>query len=288
MPGYHLPYFAAEVQDLYQAHGLEVEIVYPEPGPENIKAVAAGRYDLCLTSVAHFLRAVTEEPGLAARFVFMVARHTHMAVLGAQSTSKGIELSDLDGASYLGDRSSPFAREYLHLVERIGIGQPSFIELPYGEIKESLASGKGDFTADYLDLLPDYQAPARERDGRVTAIPFHTAGIDIYGSGLVAGVSQLETRPQVIQAAVAAIQAALEQARKDPLPGARALVERFPDAGLQRTLDSWRASEELIFLDDGHPAGTMDPRKWHRTIEHHAHVHETTHVPSETVYSALV
>ncbi|MDQ3618755.1 MAG: ABC transporter substrate-binding protein [Actinomycetota bacterium] len=288
MPGYHLPYFAADVEGIYEAHGLDVEVVYPEPGPENIKAVAAGRYDLCLTSVAHFLRAVTEEPNLEARFVLMVARHTHMAVLCAQDASKSSALGDLDGASYLGDRASPFTREYLHLAERIGIKQPSLIEVPYGDVKEALARGRGDVTADYLDLLPDYQAPARERDRQVKALPFHAAGIDVYGSGLVAGVSQLETRPQVVQATVAAIRAALEQARRDPLPGARALVQRFPDAGLQRTLDSWRASEELIFLDDGRPAGTMDPAKWYTTIEHHARVHGTARVPSATVYSAIV
>jgi ABC-type nitrate/sulfonate/bicarbonate transport system substrate-binding protein len=62
MPGYHLPCFAGAVTEIYARHGLEVEIIDPEPGPDNVRAVAEGRYDVCLTSVAHFLRAKARRP----------------------------------------------------------------------------------------------------------------------------------------------------------------------------------------------------------------------------------
>src|SRR5919204_591688 len=91
MPGYHLPYFTAAANGLYAAHGLDVEIVDPEPGPENTRAVALGTYDACLTSVAYFLRAKAADPALPAKFVFMVARRTHMAAFcaGDRPTAAG-------------------------------------------------------------------------------------------------------------------------------------------------------------------------------------------------------
>jgi len=46
MPGYHLPCFAGLTQGIFRRHGLDVQIIDPDPGPDNILAVDAGRYDL--------------------------------------------------------------------------------------------------------------------------------------------------------------------------------------------------------------------------------------------------
>src|SRR5919202_3264113 len=101
MPGYHLPLFAAAATGIWQEHGLEVELVDPYSGPANARAAAMGRYDACLTSVAHFLRAKAEEPEVEARFVTMVAHDTHMAVFARRQS--GIRaFDDLEGASVLG------------------------------------------------------------------------------------------------------------------------------------------------------------------------------------------
>ncbi|MFN2489503.1 MAG: ABC transporter substrate-binding protein [Actinomycetota bacterium] len=292
MPGYHLPYFTAAAKNTYTRHGLEVEIVYPEPGPDNIRAVAQGRYDVCLTSVAHFLRALSEDEGIGARFVFMIARHTHMGVLFARGRpilQRGpIEgFSDLEGASFLGDPQSPFTREYLHLVDVLGYSNTPVVDVPYGEVKEALAAGKGDVTADFVDLLPDYRAAAAGRNLDITALAFHEAGIDIYGSGLVAGTGLIGSRPEIVGATIAAIEEALEESRRDPTEGVEALVERFPEAGADRTLAGWRAGEALIFVEDGRPLGSMDPDKWTRTIDYHAAVHGTARTTADSVFVDL-
>ncbi|MBA2366396.1 MAG: ABC transporter substrate-binding protein [Actinobacteria bacterium] len=291
MPGYHLPYFTADAMGIFRDHGLEVEIVHPEPGPENIEAVAAGRYDFCLTSVTHFLRATTGDPGIGARFVFMVARHTHMGVFYAQdrpaSHGRLIQtFSDLEGASFIGNSDSPFAREYLQLLKTIGVTAAPLVEMPYGEVAEGLAMGKGDVTADYVDLGPDYQARGMANGDEITALPFHEAGIDTYGSGLVAGTRLIESRPDLVRAVIAVVQEALEATRHDPSRGVGALLEAYPEAGFDRTLASWKASEPLIFLDDGRAAGEIDPDKWRRTAAHHMDVHATTFVEPESVYVA--
>lgn len=292
MPGYHLPYFTAAARDIWSKHDLEVDIVYPEPGADNVRAVAQGRYDACLTSVAHFLRALTEDGGISARFVFMVARHTHMGVLYApgRPASHGRPVdgfADLDGASFIGEADGPFTREYLRLMRVLGFAPAAIVDVPYGEVKEALAAGKGDITADFVDLVPDYDAPARGRGARVEALPFHRAGIDIYGSGLVAGAALLDERPETVRELVHAVTDALEESRRDPAEGVRALLERFPEAGTERTLESWRASEELIFTGDGAPVGTMDAVKWERTIAYHAAVHRTAEAHAEDVFAKM-
>src|SRR5438270_7498693 len=139
IPGYHLPCFAGSALQIYRRHGLTVEIVDPEPGPANVLAVTAGRYDMCLTSVAHFLNALREQPALDARFIFMLARQSHMAafVVDRRVAEHGRIIrshDDLDGASVLGETDSTFVREYLTFLARIGAGPGRIIETPYEEI----------------------------------------------------------------------------------------------------------------------------------------------------------
>lgn len=280
MPGYHLPYFTAAATRIYARHGLEVEIVDPFPGPDNIRAVAAGRYDFCLTSVAHFLRAKRDDHELRAKFVFMVARRTHMAAFclerGAIET-----FADLEGASFLGPPDSPFAREYRSLLRHLGLEPGPTVDLPYEEVFGALAAGRGDVAADFLDLLPRFEALAR-----VHALPFYEAGLDLYGSGLVAGTRTIESRPEAVRRLVAAIREALRATRRDPAAGLPAMRSRFPELDEGRALAGWQAGTPLIFTESDRSLGAMDTATWERTIEHHAATHGSPPLPPTSVFDA--
>lgn len=291
MPGYHLPYFTAAAIGLYDQHGLDVEIVDPEPGIENVRAVARGAYDACLTSVAYFLGAKDADPALPARFVFMVARRTHMAAfcVAGRATAAGrvpATFADLDGASVLGSADSPFVREYLGAAAALGIDTGPLVELPYDEVMDGLAAGRGDVAADYLDLLPAFESAAAPHGVEVRSLPFYSAGLDLYGSGLVVGDRLLVERPEAVRRLVAAVRGALELTRRTPRIGLALLSDRFPDAEEKRTLDGWRAGEPLIFGDGDGAVGAMDEATWERTITHHAATHGTQSIPAAAAFDA--
>lgn len=292
MPGYHLPYFTAAAHRIYDRFALEVEIVYPEPGADNVRAVASGRYDLCITSVAHFMRARTEDPGLGVRFVFMVARHSHMAVFcvddrPAVHGKKIRAFDDLEGTSFLGPFDSPFTSEYFSLLNHLGLEPGDFVELPYDAVEDGLAAGKGDVTADYIDLSPRFGEAAMDHGVSVRALPFYQAGIDIYGSGLVANTELLQTRPDAVRALLAAVREALIQTRGDPETGLGALQARFPEATRDRALKGWKAGEPLVFVDGSEAQlGFMEPGKWRRTLDHHERTHGSTRFEPEEVFDS--
>src|SRR5919201_1807549 len=128
MPGYHLPLFAAAVYGMWQRRGLYVDVVDPYPGPANARAAAMARYDACLTSVAHFLRAKTEDPELDARFVTMVAQDTHMTVFARRES--GIrDFSGLAGATALGSPDKAFVREYEALLRHLQLERGPLVEV---------------------------------------------------------------------------------------------------------------------------------------------------------------
>lgn len=275
IPGYQLPCFAGETDDIFGRHGLSIEILDPLPQAENILAVAAGRNDLCLTSVAHFLAARRQQPDLEARFVFMVARHSHMGafvVRGAKGPHgrRMKKHRDLDGASVLGEAQSAFNREYTTLLGRLGLKPGPWFDMPYEDIPLALAEGRGDVSADFVDLLPRFQAVADPLGVRIDCLPFHEAGIDIYGSGLVTSTRLLRERPQTVRAAVAAFREALLASQDNPALGLEALIDHLPHADPNLVVAGWHAGAPLIFDAEPTALGTMHADKWRRTLEYHA------------------
>ena len=282
MPGYHLPYFTAAATGIYERHGISVEIVDPAPGPANARAVAYGRYDFCLTSVAHFLHARADEPELPAKFVFMVARRPHMSAFVVEG--RAIEsFHDLDGAAVLGEAESPFVREYLALLRHLDAEPGELIEVPYEDVFEALVQGRGDVAADFVDLRPRFDAVAAPRGERIRALPFFAAGIDIYGSGLVTSQRMIDERPADVAATVRAVHDALLATRESPATGLDALAERFDDVDRRRAVEGWTAGAALIFGEDG-DLGAMDAEVWQRTLAYHAATHGTPELEPSAVF----
>jgi ABC-type nitrate/sulfonate/bicarbonate transport system substrate-binding protein len=294
IPGYQLPCFAGETEDIFRRHDLSIEILDPLPQAENILAVAAGENDLCLTSVAHFLAARRQDPDLQARFVFMVARQSHMGafVVRGRKGPHGRRIKkhrDLQGASVLGDRDSAFGREYTTLLGRLGLEPGPWIDVPYEEIGQALAEGRGDVAADFVDLLPRFQAVADPLGVRIERLPFHEAGIDIYGSGLVTSTRMLRERPQTVRAAVAAFHEALLASQDNPALGLEALIDHVPGADPGLVVAGWKAGASLIFDAETTALGTMNAEKWRRTVEYHADAYGGPRdIDVETVFDASV
>lgn len=272
MPGYHLPMFVGDTQGIFRRHGLDVQIMDPEPGPDNILAVDAGRYDLCLTSVAHFLNAKRREPANQARFVFMVARRTHMAafVVAGRTTHDGRTITshgDLKGATVIGNPDSALVREYVTLLGRIGVSPGACAPMPYEETTAGLIAGAGDVLPDFLNLLPKVEA-AGGTANRIRVLPFYEAGVDVYGSGLVAGAKLREEKPEVLQRAVAALRESMIVTREEPTIGLEAFRTRLPLVNPDMAIADWQAGAPLIFGDgNDDQVGMMTDQTWRRTLD---------------------
>ena len=275
IPGYQLPCFAGLTSDVFARNGLSVTMLEPLAGPENVRAVARGERDLCLTSVAHFLAAKRDDPELGARFVFMVARQTHMAAFAVRGrpAAHGRPIAthaDLDGASLLGDPAAPFAREYRALLSQLRLRPGQAVDMPYADIEAALAQGRGDVAADFVDLHPRFRAAAEPFGATIDCLPFHEAGVDIYGSGLVTSLRLLDEAPDTVARAVTALREALLLSRDDPELGLDGLLSHVPTADARLVTAGWQAGATLIFGDDDAPLGTMSEEKWRRTIAYHA------------------
>jgi len=136
LPGYHLPFFAAGAAGIFAEHGLQVELVDPLPGPDNVRRVAEGRADFCLTNVNYYLAAssnVTPRLGpLPARFVMVIQQRSTLAAL-VRADSGLITTSDIGGCRVAGTpphlaRCSTFNMpEFFAEVRALEVAPPVFV-----------------------------------------------------------------------------------------------------------------------------------------------------------------
>jgi NitT/TauT family transport system substrate-binding protein len=277
LPGYHLPYFAAAAGGAFSRHGLDVQLLDPEPGPQNSEAVAAGRADACFTSTTHYLRAKAADPGLHAAFVFMVAAKPHPAayVVAGREGPIGRPIrgfADLEGARLLGQAGSGFNLEYDAMLSSIGLAAGPSVDVPEGREITGLLAGTGDVMVEFVDVAPRLRSHARRAGQNLRVLPFHAAGLRSYGSGLVAGPELRRKRPEALMDLLTALEEALIETRRNPASGVEALRRRLRGVTPERAVEGWRASETLIF-DRAGDLGDMSLEGWQETVDHFARVY---------------
>lgn len=257
---------------LFAAHDLDVDVLEPAGGPDNIQRVAEGGADFCLTSVAHYLKARARFGDLPARFVAMVVQRSPMAALVAAG-SPFTQPADLPGARLGGPADGGMVLEYQASLRRLGLGPSQLVPMDYREAWTALADGRVDAVADYVDIQPRLR---RLAGIEVRAVPF---GLDVYSSGLVAADRLSDERVAGMRDALVA---ALETQRAHPADGMDALLRRYPDVAPEAALEGWSLIEPYIFTDA--PAGSMDAERWADTIEFAASAHGLPAPAPESVY----
>lgn len=273
LPGYHLPYYAAATRGgEFSRYGLEVDLIDSDPGLANVRAVAAGRNDACLTSTAYYLQTKAADPILDAVFVFMVARRPHAAafVVADRGGTVGRPIAgfrDLDGARYVGEAGSSFHREYQAMLRRFDVTPGPTVEVLEGREIRSLLDGTGDVMVEFLEVAPRLRDHARRAGSDLLILPFHEAGLRAYGSGLVAGARLTRERPEVLGRLIAATRDALLETRRDPAARVAALRQRLKGVTPERAIDGWHASETLIFNGFNGDLGAMSVHGWRDTLK---------------------
>lgn len=249
-----------------------MQVLEPAPGAENVKRVAAGGADYCLTSVTHYLTARAQISELPARFISVVVQRSPMAGIVSADSSLNAA-SDLAGRRLGGPAGSRLVAEYQAALAHLGVGPSVLVPVDYDAAPGALGRGDIEVVADFVDLTPRVRLQAGIP---VRAIP---VGRDHYASGLVAA----DRLPAASVARMrAAVGAALDRQRQHPEAGLLELQRRYPSVDPSAALEGWALAERNIFT--GVPPGSMEPERWTATIDHVSRVHDLPAPPPHTVY----
>lgn len=241
---------------LFAEHGLDVEVLDPSGGPDNVVRVGQGGPDFALTSVQHYLTARDSHGEVGARFVAMIVQRSPVGALVPVSSGRS-RPEDLAGCRLGADPANPQVSELLATLAYRGIAAPVVVEMDGAEARAALGRGEVDAIVALVDALP-----RRRRQAGVDLRAVRVGRDDVYGSGLVAADSASDTLVRQVRAAVAA---ALEAQRRQPDAGLDAMSERYTDDLREDAPESWDILEDLVFT--GVPVGTMDEAQWRTTLE---------------------
>jgi ABC-type nitrate/sulfonate/bicarbonate transport system substrate-binding protein len=306
MPNSYLPQLAARALGIYEAHGLEVEVVEPATGPRNLDAVSRGDYDLCMTSVPYYLWARDENPDLDARFVFVTSRRIHMtafaiegrpAVHGRPITS----FADLAGASFAVRTELPagveglsrqmtqvhqerLTRDYLALLSHLGVEPGPLVDVGLGSTLDAVVDGEADVCAEWIELGVAMAADAARKGLSLRSLRFADAGVPGYLNGFIAGGRVLRERPEALARFVAAVREAMIAVRDDPAPALELLAAELPDRDPATVLQRWRLGEPAMFEAGDLGVGTMDAAAWADSVGYHMRVNGTRPLDPASVY----
>jgi hypothetical protein len=247
-------------------------MVEPAPGPENVRRVAAGGADFCLTSVTHYLRARAQSGALAARFVAVVTQRHPMAGI-VRADSPLAVAADLAGQRVGGPADSALVAEYRAGLEWLGVAPPALVPVDYSEAPAALGRRDVDVVPDFADLVPRTR---RQAGVPVRGVPL---GIEVYASGLVAGD---RVPADVVEGMRSALATALLRQREDPTAGVAELRARYPEVDPAEAVEGWRLVEPNIFT--GVEPGSMETRRWADTIAWTAAAHDFDPPEPHSVY----
>lgn len=239
---------------LFADHGIDVEILDPSGGPDNIVRVGAGESDFALTSVQHYLSARAAHGEMAARFVATVVQRSPIGALVPATSTRRVP-ADLAGCRVGGDPANPQVVEFLASLDHLGIAAPTVVD--HAEPRAALGRGEVDAIVALVDALP-----RRRRQAGIELRPIHVGRDDVYGSGLLAS----DRLPDELVAQVrAAVVAALEAQRVAPDSGLAQMADRYGDDRTDDAPEGWRMLQEFVFT--GEPTGSMDAGRWRSTLE---------------------
>ena len=273
-PGYHMPYLRAAADGVFAAYGLDVELMEPAGGHDNILRVADGGADFCLTSLEYFVEACARRDRVRARFVAVITQHSPIAGIVLMD-SEVLVPQDLAHKRVGGPPDDGLVAQYEAALAHLEIDAAVHIPMEFEATRSALRRGDIDVIADFVDLTPQIRRVA----GRVRAIPL---AIDVYASGLVAADRlDLDLVTRVRDAVVDA----LKRHRAAPEQSLNALLDRYPSVDPADALESWTLIEPYIFTSAAAP-GSMREQVWRRSIGYTCSVHRRPVPPLEWVYRA--
>ncbi|MDQ6805880.1 MAG: ABC transporter substrate-binding protein [Actinomycetota bacterium] len=284
LSGVHLPAFAAAEGGLFAERGLEVEFVECLDAADSgllgfttrPQAVAAGRADFALTSVAYVLAAQTAVGGrLPVRFAAI--SHQRNPICGVVRDDCDLrDPGDLAGRRVARWRTPWVADDYAGTLKHMGIGAPVVVNMTEIDISEELDRALGCGEIDVIPTWIDMVFHHYTAGFRVRPIPLD---LDVYTTGLVAAD---RLAPQLVSAVRDAFLAGYDLQLEEPEVGITGFRRHYPEVSEEHIRASWSRFEPYAF--DRVSPGTMDADRWDATIRYTAQTHGLSVFPGERLY----
>jgi NitT/TauT family transport system substrate-binding protein len=267
--GNHAPWFVAWEKGFYSKRGLNVTIQPGTGSADTIRSIAAGGADVGFANVSTAI--VGRSRGTP---IVSVAQLGYIAVTILWREDTGIKaLKDLEGKSWA---ISPGQAQWFLLPALARINNLDFKSIKIEETAPplqpaALLAKKADFITMFRASNDEVAEMTAAKQGiRLKRIHMRDAGLDIYGSALIAKEEDIKRRPEMIRAYVEGTMEGLRYTRDHQDEALGILLKRKPELDKELTRVQIKNGVEEVFIPAESVAsgyGYMRPDAMEKTVK---------------------
>ncbi len=266
--GGHAPWFVAWDKGFYQKRGLKVTIQPGTGSADTIRAIASGGADVGFANVSTVV--VGRSRGIP---IVSVAQLGYIAVTVLWREESEIKtLKDLEGKSWAISRGQAqwFLMPAFAKINNLDFASIKIQETAPPLQPAALVAKKADFITMFRSSNDEVAEMAAAKQGvRLKRVNMRDAGLDIYGSGLVAREEDIKRRPEMIRAYVEGTMEGLRYTRDHPEEALKILLKLKPELDAELTRIQLRNGIEEVFIPPESLAfgyGYMKPDVMEKTV----------------------
>ncbi len=224
--GRHAYYFVAQEKGYYREAGLEVEFLRGTGSADTIRTVAAGRAQIGFADTGVLVISRTNQP-LPVKAVAIVYNRPPHAIYCHEDS--GVRtLKDLEGKAIADTAGSANPLMFPAVARTAGVDKDKlkWVVADSASLPAMLVSRQVDCVAQFTvgePLLARRAAPKK-----LVRLAYADAGLDLYGSGIVASESVITNQPDLVRRFVAATVRGMEAAFADPAEAGRIMNKVHP------------------------------------------------------------
>jgi NitT/TauT family transport system substrate-binding protein len=267
--GNHAPWFVAWEKGFYAKRGLNVTIQPGTGSADTIRTIAAGGADVGFANVSTAV--VGRSRGTP---IVSVAQLGYIAVTILSREETDIKtLKDLEGKSWA---ISPGQAQWFLLPALEKINNMDFASIKIQETAPplqpvALLAKKADFITMFRASNDEVAEMAAAKQGiRLKRIHMRDAGLDIYGSALIAKEEDIKRRPEMIRAYVEGTMEGLRYTRDHQEEALKILLKLKPELDGELTMIQIKNGVEEVFIPAESVAsgyGYMKPDVMEKTVK---------------------
>jgi len=267
--GNHAPWFVASEKGFYAKRGLNVSIQPGTGSADTIRTIASGGADVGFANVSTAV--VGRSRGTP---IVSVAQLGYIAVTVLWREETDIKtLKDLEGKSWA---ISPGQAQWFLLPALAKINNVDFASIKVQETAPplqpaALLAKKADFITMFRASNDEVADMAAAKQGiRIKRIHMRDAGLDIYGSALIAKEEDIKRRPEMIRAYVEGTMEGLRYTRDHQEEALGILLKLKPELDRELTRIQIKNGVEEVFIAAESVAsgyGYMKPDVMEKTVK---------------------
>jgi NitT/TauT family transport system substrate-binding protein len=243
--------------------GLDVTISPGRGSTDAITRLASNASDIGVSDIGALMAARAREGvGVTAVLsVFNKGPHAFYTVEGQGIT----KVADVKGKKIA---TSPFTSSNVFLplvLEDVGLKENdiSLVKADPGALGPMLMTGASDVIIAWMTDLTRYGGQAGEAGKKIVALPWSSAGLELYSASLIASDRFLKERPDVARRFVEAYKKSIEFCRTNPAEASAAVTAMVSELGAEDVRGSMNDALALVYNDvtDRDGLGVFEPAR---------------------------